>query len=233
MLLAENTQLELLDFHSSTVGATITEIANSIRCRTMPLSALHLAENAITVPLAVDLVAALRQGAPQLSDLDLSGNPLCGVEEGGKDEYTTEVLETLCAWMADGASLLSLSLVDVALCGLARDGNGSYQSQGIAVLNETLSSGQASLRSLNVSGCKVSAGHLPPITHQQPITSQLSSTTRPLPPQLTPVACPLPPAACRLPPAACPPLPVPCPWSLPLASGPGLWTWPLTPPFDS
>ena len=98
---------------------------------------------------------ALREGAPNLTDLDLSGNPLLGVEEGGKDEYTTEFIETLCAWMQDGARLLSLQLVDVALCGLARDGNGSYQSQAISVLNETLSSPQVALRSLNVSGCKV------------------------------------------------------------------------------
>ena len=128
-LLAENTHLELLDFNSSMIGPAIGEIASSIRRRAMPLTALHLAENSITVPLAVELVNALREDALQLTDLDLSGNPLCGVEEGGKDEYTTEVLETLCAWMADGAALLSLSLVDVALCGLARDGNGSYQSQ--------------------------------------------------------------------------------------------------------
>jgi hypothetical protein len=84
----------------------------------------------------------------------------CGVEEGGRDEYSTEAIETLCSWIADGAALLSLSLVDVALCGLARDGNGSYQSRGIAVLNETLSSGRAaqkhiSLKSLNISGCKI------------------------------------------------------------------------------
>ena len=49
---------------------------------------------------------ALREGAHGLTDLDMSGNPLCGVEEGGKDEYTTEFIETLCAWMQDGAKLL-------------------------------------------------------------------------------------------------------------------------------
>jgi hypothetical protein len=69
--------------------------------------------------------------------------------------YTTDFIDELCAWMQDGAKLVVLQLVDVALCGLARDGNGSYQSQAIALLNETLSSPHVALRSLNVSGCKV------------------------------------------------------------------------------
>ena len=51
---------------------------------------------------------------------------MCGVEEGGKDEFSTELVEALCAWLqSEGTALTSLSLVDVALCGQARDGIGS------------------------------------------------------------------------------------------------------------
>ena len=142
----------------------------------MPLVTLQLAENNISVAQAVELVGALRAGAPHLKELDLSGNPVCGVEEGGKDEFSTELVEALCAWLqeqgqaqeqgqrqpqgqgprrAEGPGLTSLSLVDVALCGQARDGNGSYQSQAIGLLVELLGSGHGPLRSLTITGCRV------------------------------------------------------------------------------
>ena len=122
----------------------------------MPLATLQLAENNISVAHAVELVGALRAGAPSLRELDLSGNPVCGVEEGGKDEFSTELVEALCAWVQEeGTALTSLSLVDVALCGLARDGNGSYQSQAISLLVELLGSGHGPLRSLTITGCRV------------------------------------------------------------------------------
>ena len=89
----------------------------------MPLCTLHLAENAISVDLAVEPVLALRREFA-LTDLDLSGNPLLGVEEGGRDEYTTRFVEALCGWLQDGVPLRTIMLVDVALCGLKRDGNG-------------------------------------------------------------------------------------------------------------
>jgi hypothetical protein len=50
----------------------------------MPLATLQLAENRISVAQAVELVAAVRMGAPFLKELDLSGNPVCGVEGGGR-----------------------------------------------------------------------------------------------------------------------------------------------------
>jgi hypothetical protein len=115
-LLSENTSLELLDLNSSGISGGLSEIASAIAARAMPLTALHLGENGLSAAHTIELVHALRTGAPQLTDLDLSGNPLCGVEEGGRDEYSTEAIETLCSWIADGAALLSLSLVDVALC---------------------------------------------------------------------------------------------------------------------
>ena len=60
---------------------------------------------------------------------------MCCVEEGGKDEVSTELVEALCAWLQEeGTALTVFSLVDVALCGLARDGNRSYQSQAIGRL---------------------------------------------------------------------------------------------------
>ena len=67
----------------------------------MPLVTLQLAENNISVAQAVELVGALRAGAPHLKELDLSGNPVCGVEEGGKDEFSTELVEALCAWLQE------------------------------------------------------------------------------------------------------------------------------------
>lgn len=154
-MLSQNSHVQTLDFNSSSIGLGLSRIATAIRQKVMPLVTLLLAENQIAVALAVELVHALRDGAPTLTDLDLSGNPVLGVEEGGKDEYTTEFIDELCAWMQEGSKLSVLQLVDVALCGLARDGNGSYQSQAITVLNETLASGSVALRSLNVSGCKV------------------------------------------------------------------------------
>ena len=75
-LLSCNTHLELLDFNSSSLGTGLAEIATAIRASSMPLSALHLAENAISPALAVELIAALRHGAPRLTDLDLSRNGL-------------------------------------------------------------------------------------------------------------------------------------------------------------
>ena len=53
----------------------------------------------------------------------LPPSQVCGVEEGGKDDFSPELVEALCAWLQEvGAGLTSLSLVDVALCGQARDG---------------------------------------------------------------------------------------------------------------
>ena len=117
---------------------------------------------------------------------------MCGVEEGGKDEFSTELVEALCAWLqeqgqaqaqaqaqgqaqvqaqaqgpgprraegqgprrAEGPGLTSLSLVDVALCGQARDGNGSYQSQAIGLMVDLLGAGHGPLRSLTITGCRV------------------------------------------------------------------------------
>ena len=101
-------------------------------------------------------MGALRTGAPSLRELDLSGNPVCGVEEGGTDEFSTELVEALCAWLQEeGTGLTSLSLVDVALCGQARDGNGSYQSQAIGLLVELLGADHGPLRSLTITGCRV------------------------------------------------------------------------------
>ena len=129
-LIAENTLLETLELSSSAVGDCISRISAAISRGTMPLATLQLAENAISVDLAIELVHALRAGAPLLSELDLSGNPLCGVEEGsGVDDFSPAFIEVLCGWLQADSPLSALTLVDVALCGQARDGNGSYQSQ--------------------------------------------------------------------------------------------------------
>ena len=75
--------------------------------------------------------------------LDLSQNPICGVEEaldGGRDEYDTRCIEALAAWLTGPCQLQELYLVDVALCGRAKDGNGMYQPGCLHVLAEMLGS---------------------------------------------------------------------------------------------
>ena len=120
-LLAENALLEVLDFNGSLIGAATSSLAAAISPGTMPLTTLRLAENGINVALGVELVEAIAAGAPMLRELDLSGNPLCGVEEGGLDEFSVDCVHALCDWLlGDGVVLHCLSLMDIALCGQAR-----------------------------------------------------------------------------------------------------------------
>ena len=95
------------------------------------------------------------------------------MEEGGADEFSTRFIETLCGWLTEGSPLTSLVIVDAALCGQARDGNGSYQHEAIGLLIDCLSAPTAEphpeidsetdsreaapqrLISLNISGCRL------------------------------------------------------------------------------
>ena len=154
-LLGENSLLETLELSSSAIGVGVSSISSAIARGRMPLTTLHLAENNLTPHLAIELIGALRAGAPGLLELDLSSNPICGVEEGGADEFTPSFVEVLCSWLQEAPALSSLLMIDVALCGQARDGNGSYQSQGIALLIDALASGATKLRSLSVTGCRL------------------------------------------------------------------------------
>ena len=87
--------------------------------------------------------------------LDLSQNPICGDEEaldGGRDEYDTRCIEALAAWLTGPCQLQELYLVDVALCGRAKDGNGMYQPGCLHVLAEMLGSERCWLRDLDLTG---------------------------------------------------------------------------------
>ena len=143
------------------IGSGAAWLADALSRRSMPLTLLHLAENNIDVAHGVALVKALREGTPSLTELDLSANPLCGVEEGGRDDFTVAFVDALCGLLGGGGGasaappLAILSLADVALCGQARDGNGSYQTGAIALLAATLASPGCSLRQLSIGGCKV------------------------------------------------------------------------------
>lgn len=199
----------------------------------------HCSQNGISVAKGIELVGALAAGAPHLAQLDLSGNPICGVQpaaDGGQDDFSSGCIEALCTLMRVGSGgggagggagsgaggggggddggaegvgdadsaydasrggggsnrsngapdgggggsvgsvgscgsaevrtarsrgscqLRELRLADIALCGRAKDGNGSYQSQCISVLVELLGSGESSLQELDISGCCMQEG---------------------------------------------------------------------------
>ena len=169
-LLEENHHLEELCLTGARVRDHLSWLSTVIMHGRLPLIKLLLADNGISVTQGVLLVQALQAGAPQLQVLSLSNNPICGVEEGidgGRDEFDTSCIEALCDWLSGESiergeneevlgtrpcQLTELHLVDVALCGRAKDGNGSYQPQGISTLIELLSSGDCSLRDLDITG---------------------------------------------------------------------------------
>ena len=137
----------------------VSWLSSAISLGVMPLTKLWLEDNAISVLKGVELVRALAAGAPQLQLLDLSSNPICGVEpavDGGRDDFSSTCIEALCDLLrgAEGepCQLSELRLVDVALCGRAKDGNGSYQSQCIGVLVELVGSSDCSLKELDIAG---------------------------------------------------------------------------------
>ena len=158
----------------------------------MPLATLQLAENNISVAQAVELVGALRTGAPGLKELDLSGNPVCGVEEGGKDEFSTDLVEALCAWLQEeGTSLTSLSLADN---GITAEGFRSLAQalrsnrtivvldlsdnplgpEGAEVLVPLLEKKDTSLTTLRVSGCELGDAGAKPLMEAMRGSRQLS-----------------------------------------------------------
>jgi hypothetical protein len=57
-LLSENALLQALDLSSSGIGSHLTSISAAISRGRMQLTSLHLAENAISVDLGVELVRA-------------------------------------------------------------------------------------------------------------------------------------------------------------------------------
>ena len=105
-MLAENSRLESLQLTGSMIGRRrrVARRRASSR-RSMPLTLLHLAENNIDVAHGVALVKALREGTPSLTELDLSANPLCGVEEGGRDDFTVAFVDALCGLLGGSGVL--------------------------------------------------------------------------------------------------------------------------------
>ena len=168
-LLEENDHLEELCFTGARVRDHLRWLSNVIVNGRLPLLKLLLADNGISVAQGVHLIEALQVGAPQLQMLSLSMNPVCGVEDvidGGRDEYDISCIEALCEWLQGGreraeggevaagrrSQLTELHLVDVALCGRAKDGNGTYSAEAMSSLIGLLSSGSCSLRDLDITG---------------------------------------------------------------------------------
>lgn len=154
-LLAENEQLEEICFTGARVRENLSWISQTISPGRMPLVKLLLADNGISVQQGISLIKALRAGAGQLQVLDLSLNPICGVEEaldGGHDEFDSACIEALAEWVTGACQLQELHLVDVALCGRAKDGNGTYQPSAVGLMIDALGSDKCWLRDLDMTG---------------------------------------------------------------------------------
>ena len=73
------------------------------------------------------------------SQLDLSGNTLCGINRyTGAGTYTAEGIKGIADALKGNASLTSLNLADNELCGLDQYGQGTYTSEGIKAIADSL-----------------------------------------------------------------------------------------------
>ena len=144
-LLSSNEHLAEICFTGARVRDQLEWLSSAIALGKLPLTKLLLADNGISVAQGVRLIEALRIGAPQLLVLDLSLNPICGVEEaldGGRNEFDTTCIEALRDYLLPGSGggngrvdghegggricsgchASELHLVGIALCGSPCDG---------------------------------------------------------------------------------------------------------------
>ena len=119
-LIGYNTSLTQLRMDKAQIGDKVMRL---IPCfGTLPLKVLSLVANSISAQHGSELIQALPS---QLEYLDLSDNPICGVDDNGKDEFTTECVEKLTRL----ERLEELKLARIALCGRSPGGNGSYETR--------------------------------------------------------------------------------------------------------
>merc|ERR1712232_901398 len=127
----------------------ITIIADALLSnKGLKLSSLDFSNNGIG-PIGAKSVAAMLAVMSSLTQLDLSKNQLCGVDEYKRGTYCADGIKAIADALGISTSLTKLDLSCNMLCGVDEEGDGEYDTTAIKAIAEALGI-SASLTSCNV-----------------------------------------------------------------------------------